>query len=859
MKKIGIFLDEITDNNIDDNQKFAKLGYNTGNMAFWHSLKTQLDLDVIPRWYINNIDQIDLSEYKAFITTDLIWIRQMQDFSYLNKTLDAIGDFPLIPISIGLQCDSCDPDFKLHPETVKVIKRIEERCIMGVRGKYTASILEKYGVSNYQVIGCPSMYMPVDGFKNVSNSKSDIKKVSMNFETFYNKLDDKRIEFLRYGAENEFDFVEQAEAELEENMIDDKETCQKIKKWIDSNGNLFFDLDEWRNYIRNHDFSIGSRFHGNVLALWEGVPALFVTCDSRTQELCDFYNLPRIDISKFDGKKDIFEYYGMADYSLFHEKYRANKYKWEDFLRMNSINNNETVLYHAYHAGTLSQVLIHRLTYNKDKDAFLLVGNVQLMGAIHNKLNEFVDNNIFKKILVCSECIGYRLNDEVECENTIVEHFDKVFFDANINLDSFCEIYTGVDTLHSFGVYLSLKKKNYYFFEMHPNFFMNAQKRVNELPGEMRVYANVMTKHGASNGTGEFVTRIVHHNSEYNIEENPKVIEFDFNSKVLEIQEDDKIKLLNIYDYSFDLDTDKPVDLIATSSQWLLRNLPDVKRQACTMYQIIADYYMPENANLVIKPHPLSRVTSEEFNRFFDVPVFKEYFPTNFLSMISNLKVKSIYTSTSDISDQIKYTDKSVLLGDVYVKNYLLTYKLHYCISLFFYLLNNQSDYQLYHYGISNDYINNLLLYSFNKNMNSTWLNCHNIQDFSFCIVDDINWNPGDYKNALSNSMLNGYGSSVFVFVNSKKDYFFLDMLEDEHLKNLVIIDLEKERNKKNVNSSMNTETIYIYCADKKIRQFIEAYNYFKHNKYSGFDISSFDNSTSDIYNRVIFDAMKLR
>ena len=49
---------------------------------------------------------------------------EMQDFSYLNKTLDVIGDLPLIPISIGLQCDSYLLDFKFHPETVKVLKRI---------------------------------------------------------------------------------------------------------------------------------------------------------------------------------------------------------------------------------------------------------------------------------------------------------------------------------------------------------------------------------------------------------------------------------------------------------------------------------------------------------------------------------------------------------------------------------------------------------------------------------------------------------------------------------------------------------------------------------------------------------------
>lgn len=61
--------------------------------------------------------------------------------------------------------------------------------------------------------------------------------------------------------------------------------------------NAFFSLDliEWRAYLRSFALSVGTRFHGNVLAMQSGVPAMFVSCDSRTKELTEFHSLPIVE------------------------------------------------------------------------------------------------------------------------------------------------------------------------------------------------------------------------------------------------------------------------------------------------------------------------------------------------------------------------------------------------------------------------------------------------------------------------------------------------------------------------------------------------------------------------------------
>lgn len=341
LKKIGMFLDEIVDPACDIENKFSMLGANTGNMLFWHSLKKLLLLEILPRWYVKKPEKINFSQYSAFVTTDLIWIRQQEDFSYLNKLLDAIGDLPLIPISVGLQCNEYLTKFQIHPETVNILRRISERCVMGVRGNYTAEILTHYGITNFMVIGCPSMYINEGKFKDIERKKCKLEKVSMNFETFYYRLSGKKLDFLQYGMDRDVSFVEQTPFDIGEKHIADIELLRQLRNWLVRRRECFFDLTDWRKYMRQMDFSIGMRFHGNVMALWESVPALFITSDSRTKELCEHFSLPTLEIQKFDPTKNIEDYYEMADYSKFEEQYNTRWKEWEEFVYVNSLLDTE--------------------------------------------------------------------------------------------------------------------------------------------------------------------------------------------------------------------------------------------------------------------------------------------------------------------------------------------------------------------------------------------------------------------------------------------------------------------------------------------------------------------------------------
>ena len=124
--------------------------------------------------------------------------------------------------------------------------------------------------------------------------------------------------------------------------------CYDHKKWaflsdlarlivVYENGGIYFDTDSWRESLRGYDFMVGARFHGNVIALWEGIPALFLLTDSRTQELTEFFHLPSLRMEEFDRTQPIEFYFEKADYTKFNRSYQRLYENFCEFLRENCL------------------------------------------------------------------------------------------------------------------------------------------------------------------------------------------------------------------------------------------------------------------------------------------------------------------------------------------------------------------------------------------------------------------------------------------------------------------------------------------------------------------------------------------
>ena len=124
-------------------KRFFFLGNNTGNLVFIRALKDIFHPVMIPLWDVTSDTFRDRADITHYITTELIWLTPNQTYPHVWTMLKRIGDKPLVPISVGVQSMARNVDITLHPDTVKLLRTMAERAVLGVRGEYTAAVLEK--------------------------------------------------------------------------------------------------------------------------------------------------------------------------------------------------------------------------------------------------------------------------------------------------------------------------------------------------------------------------------------------------------------------------------------------------------------------------------------------------------------------------------------------------------------------------------------------------------------------------------------------------------------------------------------------------------------------------------------------
>ena len=316
-------------------RSFESTGGNTGNLLFIESIIKNL-----------NAQSMSYNEYKRFgnlykdipiITTDFIWINETSDFEWMYKRVEELKDSIFVPMSVGVQAPNYNGDFMMPTSALKALSAIQERAVIGVRGEYTADILNKNGIKNIEVIGCPSLFYLGNPNMCIKKDDKEIKEVSVNFRTFYGNLSVKEKRYLTYCANRNYEFIEQTAYDFTEQNAADIKYYNYVSKWIKRRRKIFFDANEWKNEMSKMQFSMGLRFHGNVAALWNEIPALFFAIDSRTEELISYFDLPYIRMEEFDDTKPIEYYYNLADYDSFNKKYSKLYKRYEEFLKKNKL------------------------------------------------------------------------------------------------------------------------------------------------------------------------------------------------------------------------------------------------------------------------------------------------------------------------------------------------------------------------------------------------------------------------------------------------------------------------------------------------------------------------------------------
>lgn len=311
------------------------------------------------------IDRLN-AEYDYVFLRGSNYVHAQMNWSKAAEVLRRLK-LPVIAFGIGAQAP-VSGKLELSEDTKTVLKLISDSTAsLGVRGTYSAEVLNDLGIRNVRIIGCPTAFRnndpdlairlpPLDQVKTagvtlrreVSKTYAqDIKR----YLTFHRSL-------VKAMADR-FEVTLMSQGEVEEKKLALGTPEQKAQalaalrenEWANNwyldeqvtglyQSRMFYSdvVAEYERLVRGLDLVLGYRLHGNLMALANGTPSIYFTYDSRTVEFADTFKIPSIDV--FAGKDfKLEEYWDQARFDRFNAAYGQTYRAMSAFLSENKVDH----------------------------------------------------------------------------------------------------------------------------------------------------------------------------------------------------------------------------------------------------------------------------------------------------------------------------------------------------------------------------------------------------------------------------------------------------------------------------------------------------------------------------------------
>lgn len=345
-------------------------GGNVGNLMFINavaeSINIQSDIEFIPTQYRADFTDAEIdwinSEFSYFILplADAFRNDNIKQLHNLSESIKKLR-IPCVVIGVGLRAplyndfsEKHDFDFTVS-EFINAV--LDKSSTVGLRGENTAKYLNKLGYQegkHYRVIGCPSMCMAAFGgleikelssFENLNIAVNGNDLAPENINIFFRKTVSKNANSV---------IIQQREAELMDLYLsryseigNDFFRKQGSIYGIDLYNKMlsenrvkgFSNIPDWVSFLKNMDFCLNSRFHGNVACILAGVPSVMIPIDSRTDELVRYHSLPSVSMADVESIRDIYELIAKTDFLSCKRIGEENLYRYFEFLDANGIQH----------------------------------------------------------------------------------------------------------------------------------------------------------------------------------------------------------------------------------------------------------------------------------------------------------------------------------------------------------------------------------------------------------------------------------------------------------------------------------------------------------------------------------------
>src|SRR5690606_19175695 len=239
-------------------------------------------------------------------------------------------DLPCLVVGLGAQASFGGKDPKLTEGTKRFLSVVSERSkSISVRGEYTQDVLNRMGIKNTRVTGCPSLLglsgrtvpkVDMSKLEGLEPSNTILQSTRHGFsDSVFN--DDPihvfNMSIYRYAFQNQHPLLLQSEkpdiylsmkrnnnAEIYKKNMQFLERVyespqRQIEEYLGKSGLIFWDVEKWIRGISEYNMLIGTRIHGVISGILSGLPSVLLIHDERTKEMAEFFGLPNIDSQGF--------------------------------------------------------------------------------------------------------------------------------------------------------------------------------------------------------------------------------------------------------------------------------------------------------------------------------------------------------------------------------------------------------------------------------------------------------------------------------------------------------------------------------------------------------------------------------
>jgi polysaccharide pyruvyl transferase WcaK-like protein len=266
---------------------------------------------------------------------------------------------PVVVIGVGAQTGLGYNAARLKPmeESVRafVSAVLDRSASIGVRGEFTEKYLRDMGFKDVEVIGCPSMFLhgkelvvrkrvaelTRDSRIAINGSHDAVRKQGIDQVI---RRTHERYPNLRYIGQNLSDAKQLHWRDLSDpnSQVTEMPTHPDHPMYREDKARVYVDPVTWIDDLRGFDYSFGSRIHGNIAALLAGTPATVLTGDSRTLELCRYFEIPHQRIDQLPEDLDPARLYEEADFGPLTRNHRERFDRFTGFLDKNGLENTFT-------------------------------------------------------------------------------------------------------------------------------------------------------------------------------------------------------------------------------------------------------------------------------------------------------------------------------------------------------------------------------------------------------------------------------------------------------------------------------------------------------------------------------------